>query len=411
MNLQSCVDELAETLGRPVGVDDRHLRARAYSSHREHIDSVRLTSILHREAPPAVREWLGELGIRRSERPMRIPPNATLDMVARVCVPLRFQQTLHGYLWLIDEPVPLGDSELEQVSETVDQLAAELYRLRRIDDDERERLRTHALDLLGEDREAADNAARALLEGPLENTGFFAVLVVRPGHRAAAGENIQREAALEQMRRLLPPRRIITVLRQDEPVGILAAASPGELETSATAVQRSWDHALVALGGVRSDLADLAGSLHEAQRAAWVGASLPDYDSVVMWSRLGADGMIAGLIDGQVPTDALPEAIAKIGGARDGPRLLRTLEAYLEHAGDASETARELHIHRSSLYQRLRRIEEAAEVNLQSGDDRLALHLGLRVRRLTGAYRVAGAHREPAAVRLHDTTRERGGHR
>jgi PucR C-terminal helix-turn-helix domain/GGDEF-like domain len=401
MSLQSCVDELAETLGRPVGVDDRHLRARAYSSHREQIDSVRVTSILRREAPAAVREWLDELGIRRSERPTRIPPNATLDMVARVCVPLRFQQTLHGYLWLIDEPVPLGDSELEQVSATVDQLAAELYRLRRIDDDERERLRKSALDVLGEDRAAADNAARVLLDGPLDNTGCFAVLVVRPERRAGADENIRREAALEQMRHLLPPRRIITVLRQDEPVGILAAVSPGELETLATVVQRSWNHAVVALGGARSELADLFGSLREAQRAAWVAASLPDHDSVAVWSRLGADGMIAALIDGQRPTEALPAAIARIGVAKDGALLLRTLEAYLEHAGDARETARELYMHRSSVYQHLRRIEEAAEVNLQSGNDRLALHLGLRLRRL------ADARPEAAPVRLHDT-REKG---
>jgi hypothetical protein len=405
MNLQTCVDELAEILGRPVGVDDRHLRALAYSSHREKIDSVRLTSILQREAPPAVCEWLHELGIQRLERPMRIPPNVTLDMVARVCVPLRFQDTLHGYLWLIDQPIPLGDSELEQVGETVDQLAAELYRLRRIDDEGRERLRKNALDLLGEDREAANNAARALLDGPLENTGSFAVLVVRPGHRAAAGENIQREAGLEQMRRLLPPRRIITVLRQTEPVGILAAASPGELETWATAARRSWEHALVALGGTRTHLADLAGSLHEAQRAAWVAASRRDYESVAVWSRLGADGMIAALIDGEVPTEAVPVALAKIGGSKDGSLLLRTLEAYLEHAGDAGETAQELHIHRSSLYGRLHRIEEAAEVNLQSGDDRLALHLGLRVRRL------AGAHTDPAPVRLPDNTRTRIGQR
>ncbi|MEO3876485.1 helix-turn-helix domain-containing protein [Nonomuraea sp. B12E4] len=52
------------------------------------------------------------------------------------------------------------------------------------------------------------------------------------------------------------------------------------------------------------------------------------------------------------------------------------------NAGDVKRTAASLCIHRASLYYRLRRIEEIASVDLSSGDDRLALHLGLKVARL-----------------------------
>jgi DNA-binding PucR family transcriptional regulator len=63
--------------------------------------------------------------------------------------------------------------------------------------------------------------------------------------------------------------------------------------------------------------------------------------------------------------------------------LARTAEEYLDRAGDAQATAEKLIIHRSTLYQRLSRIEQLCDLDLQrSGDDRLATHLGLRLLRL-----------------------------
>jgi len=62
--------------------------------------------------------------------------------------------------------------------------------------------------------------------------------------------------------------------------------------------------------------------------------------------------------------------------------LVRTLEAYLDHAGNVKATAAALSLHRGGLYYRLRRIEELAEVNLHDGEDRLLCHLALRLARL-----------------------------
>jgi DNA-binding PucR family transcriptional regulator len=78
----------------------------------------------------------------------------------------------------------------------------------------------------------------------------------------------------------------------------------------------------------------------------------------------------------------------------DKPELLRTLEVYLDLAGEAKRAAGELALHRASLYYRLRRIEELAEIDLKSGMDRLAAHLSIKALRLAGA--VDGPARSPA---------------
>ena len=54
----------------------------------------------------------------------------------------------------------------------------------------------------------------------------------------------------------------------------------------------------------------------------------------------------------------LPEGLRRLLAGDEA--LVRTLEAYLDHAGDVKQTAAALSLHRGGLYYRLRRIEEVA---------------------------------------------------
>ena len=77
----------------------------------------------------------------------------------------------------------------------------------------------------------------------------------------------------------------------------------------------------------------------------------------------------------------LPEGLRKLLAGDQS--LVRTLEAYLDHAGDVKRTAAALSLHRGGLYYRLRRIEDVAGVDLHDGEDRLLCHLALRLARLS----------------------------
>ncbi|WP_454859876.1 PucR family transcriptional regulator [Promicromonospora soli] len=94
-------------------------------------------------------------------------------------------------------------------------------------------------------------------------------------------------------------------------------------------------------------------------------------------ARLAADG---------VPVHPGLEALLDLPEAAP---LLRTLETYLELAGSAQATAEALHLHRTSLYYRLQRVELLAGTDLKDGAERLALHLALKVARASG--RLAGS--------------------
>ncbi|MGG2072884.1 helix-turn-helix domain-containing protein [Lysinibacillus irui] len=55
--------------------------------------------------------------------------------------------------------------------------------------------------------------------------------------------------------------------------------------------------------------------------------------------------------------------------------LEETLLMYIKQNGSVGETAKQLHIHVNTLYQRLRKIEEKLTISFQNADDVLRLQL------------------------------------
>ncbi len=398
-DLQGLVDALAAELERPVGVDDRQYRAVAYSSHVDSVDPVRVASILQREAPREVTAWLESLGIQSSEAFIRVPANSAFGMAARICVPIRFDGTLLGYLWLIDEPTPLSDEQLAESLRCAAELGVALYRVRRLEHEDRERERELLQLLLGRARDADPAAASEELlgDGFLATADAYGVIVAQAVHAGRLGApdevRVRLAAAIEHVRRGVAPRHLLVLVSGEQVVGVLACGDGGELERRGRALAEAaarnladspgWS-VLVAAGDKRDGVADLPAAHVEAQRTLRVARAVGGLEPFVRWSQLGAYRTIAALLGDADPTTLLPAALERLLASAEAATLVPTLERYLDLGGDARAAAEALFVHRSSLYGRLHRIEELAGVDLHSGEDRLELHLGLRLWRLGG---------------------------
>jgi sugar diacid utilization regulator len=397
-DVQELVDDLAARLERPVGVDDRRFRAVAYSSHVEDVDPVRLASILRRQAPKEVRDWLASLNVERADGPIRVPRNPDLRMSARVCVPIRFDDSLLGYLWLLDEPRALSGEEIERALEYTADLGAALYRAMRLDQDHRGREQELLGQLLALEPGDPVSAAEALLwHGMVAPGTAYAVVAVAPDQPGAEGApdeiQVRLAAAVDRLRRATAPRHLLQFVDGERIYAVVTLESweepraRGEVLVAALeenlAAAPDWS-ATVGMGGPRAKLSDVRGSFVEAQRAISLGRAASDLGPLVVWTELGAYRTLSAMLLPLGETVALPERLTRLLDSRDGAALLPTLEHFLEQAGDVRATAAELYVHKSSVYQRLRRIEEIAGVDLSSGDHRLELHLGLRLLRMTG---------------------------
>ncbi|WP_327406952.1 helix-turn-helix domain-containing protein [Streptomyces sp. NBC_01288] len=66
---------------------------------------------------------------------------------------------------------------------------------------------------------------------------------------------------------------------------------------------------------------------------------------------------------------------------------MRHSPEFLDRAGDSSSTAQATHVHRTTLYHRLKRVESITGLSLDDGMDRLTLRLALKLARINTARR------------------------
>ncbi|MFE9677871.1 PucR family transcriptional regulator [Streptomyces sp. NPDC006259] len=148
-------------------------------------------------------------------------------------------------------------------------------------------------------------------------------------------------------------------------------------------IQRPGARPPVVVVGAAGGWAAASAGLGHAAETATAAQGLSDrpwYDA----RRLDIDLLLWRLRDHRDLAAFVDRAIGPVRDHdhRSKPPLLPTLETYLAHAGRKAETARELHLNRQTLYNRLARIGELLGTDLDDPQTVLALSLALRARRL-----------------------------
>jgi sugar diacid utilization regulator len=388
--LQIIVDSLAADIGRDVAVDDRRIRWLVHSPHHDEPDPARMRSILTRRVSEEALEWAFSFGIEEAQGPVRLPANPEIGAEARVCIPLRARDVLLGFMFIVDAEETLAAAELAQAEDAANEAAQVLYRERRLRELERERERWLLTHLL-RDGADADEAARALADEGFLEAGRVAALVIRADAEPARSE-IALGAALDRLRRLVPPRGGLELRHGDHGVFVIGlddatAASPRELAERllSLADEAARDEAVevatrVGIGGAHP-LPDARRSYRQARDAVAIAQRVARFGRVAAWDELGVYRTLVRFPQ-DLDDEALHPGLALLLGDGAHAPLVETLEAYLDRAGDAKATAEALNLHRATLYYRLQRIEEITGTRLKVGEDRLALHLGLRLARL-----------------------------
>jgi hypothetical protein len=405
--LQRVVDALGASLERSVALDDTGMRLQVHSAHYGVVDEARTTSLLERRAPAPAVAWVLAQGIATAAGPVRLPAHPDLGLLARVCVPVRCQDLLLGYLWLIDpdEQAPLPDASLAAAAEAAEQLGVLLYREQLLHELERGRERELLRDLLADEPVARAHAAQELRDtglfrgrGPVVSVAVRVVPADRrtPRARRAEGLDVLLGSALDALRGHLPPGHLLSLVRPDHGLAVLAPplGAPGlgalaqrlhDAVVRGLAREGQEWRVLVGTGDPQPELEQAVASYRHAIEATGVAEVVTTYGPVVDWTTLGIYRTLARLPAEDLSPEAVHPGLAALLAA-EGP-LLETLECYLDRAGDAQRTSAALGIHRTSLYYRLTRIEELTGADLREGDDRLALHLGLKMARLAGMHR------------------------
>jgi hypothetical protein len=356
--LQEIVDALSVRLGRPVLVDDLELRPLAYSSQTGELDFVRTASILGRHAPEAARDALFGHGIRTAPGAIRIPAHPDIPMSARVCIPIVRSGRRLGFLWLLEDPL-VGDEDIQLARAAAADAAVVLQSDADARLDRHRREQELIVSLLAGDAEAA---------AALESDNYLPLRPLIVCVAETAGDEL-----LDRVRARAPAKHALAGEIDGRAVCLVGAA--GALR--ARALSDLLDGAFVGEGDEVAELREAPRSYRRALAALRVAAG--DDSGVARWGELRAARLLTALPE--TALDDIPPGLRHLlSGGHE--QLVHTLETYLDHAGDVKATAAALWLHRTSLYYRLRRIEELAGVDLNRGEDRLLCHVALRLARL-----------------------------
>ena len=400
-DLQRLVDSLATRLGRSLVLEDRKQRMVVYSQHSEPMDEVRRESILRRETTPEVIGWFRKMGIHEATEPTRMPGNEDLHMLPRVCIPIRHRGLLLGFLWFIDPDDSMTDGEIQTAVTVGHDFALALYRENLSRELARQRENEALRNLLITEAAARAHAARELIDG-----GHFAqseavvAMVAMPIRASGVEPDESLRSAIEQgltgVRRQLGPRESLHLVRFDHGLlivlskphtGVASLNSAEELLRSMASTagkENGVERIVVGVGSTAPRLEGTKESYEQALLAAQVASQLPSAGPVANWDELGVYRALVQLSKDEIGGAPLHPGLNRLLGGEANAPLVETLETYLDSAGNAQKTAEQLFLHRTTLYYRLKRISELTGADLHDGNDRLALHLGLKLARLTG---------------------------
>lgn len=337
-SIQDIVDECAQILQRSVEVTTPAIAVIAASAQIGAIDKNRAASILNRTPPPEPIPWMLSFGIQEAVLPVRLPANPRYDMLPRVVIPLRHEDRMVGYLWIIDEPA-LGDAPLVRLGS----LTAPLARLI----DERDAPLAARAQQLGELAREVLTGDPTALAGARERDLLPSdgVLTV---HRVLV-EGDQRAVAVELARPLV--RRPFLVADSHDSL-VLIECRRDDKDTEAL-MEELQSAALVA--GAEVVARGSAPTAPQARLMADV-AKLCGQDSL-RWEEAGAWRLLRGWeLTPATVVEMSPDAAVLLDDPRNS--YWQTLLTYFEHSRNVSATAAALYIHRATLHYRLDRVRE-----------------------------------------------------
>lgn len=368
--LQEVAERLASRLHRAVAIDDPRMHLLVHTAHHGTVDSARMESILRLDPPADAVAYVRSLGIAKAERPLRVPGRPDLQLLPRVVAPLRADGLLIGYLWIIDEQAALTDADLLLVQDAAAEAAAALFRRTAAADARAARAQRLAQDLMAGDVAAAP----ALRAEELWTAEQVRVL------RAETAGPVSREGLERAVRGASRERPVVV---STAPLAVVLVPPAADLTALANAVCDLTGASWCSVGS-SAPLEEAARSATEAALAARVAAGVPPPGRLVDWDGLGVYRLLVQLPLDALPPGSIPAPIRALLDTEGGRELVRTVEAYLDRAGDARSTAAALNVHRTSLYYRLGRFTELTGLDLADGHQRLAVHLALKLVRLTG---------------------------
>ena len=375
------VTRLAAEIDLPVVLEDAAQQPIAYSPHDDLTDAIRRETILRRSTSEVVVDHFRAYRLAEQDRPFVIPGDDAREVLPRLCVPIRHQEVNLGYLWVLLRSTEVTAAQLA----AADEARATLLRSFLAEDRVRESETDTVLDLISGDPERGVTALTDLEARGTFPTGQRCRVLVcvgqaweHPAVRASFWGAGWAPPGQDQLRAVTEREGIVVVTAGSDHLGVTSVeAALARLR----AVASEGDRLVIGVGSMVGGPAQAPRTYRQARLAVRVALTEPDLP-VASWDRLGTYRYLTQL-PRELLADAVDDRVERL--VEEAPELAVTAEAYVRQAGAITTVADALHIHRTTLYYRLRTITGHG-LDLSRGEDRTVVDVGLQALRLLGRW-------------------------
>ena len=308
---------------------------------------------------------------------------------------LKVEKRVAGYLSLVDKQEPLDDFDRMVLTYGADVCAIELAKNRAI---------AFAVE------QARGDWVQMWLSGTPADDDLLSTRAQQAGFDPSTNYMVAVFRAATKSGTPLPLESLISLVRDDmlrrqingavgQYVDVIVAIYPIENATQTTRVRRLVEEVrdqlttrspsgLVGAGISRpvDGLSSLREAYREAKDAVSIANELGDKEDTTFYGDLKLFQLLLALKERNL--DHLRRFYQDTLGLlvehdeRKQGDLIRTLNGFFEANGNLAKAAQDLDVHRNTLVYRLDRISELTEMNLDDADNRLILHLALKIQRV-----------------------------
>lgn len=377
-DLQIRINELARILGLPVSLTTPDLQSIVFSPHTGTvIDAVRSKSLLSRDTDEWVVRWFRHAGVGAVTYPVFVPGLPERQAMSRWVLPVHAGNRILGHICILDPDAQCTEAALADLSEQVAGIG-------RIMQNAEESARAAGINLrrllVGSDNDKAA-AARALFEREGRAADSWVIAVT--ASPTPAGQR-RDEPSSHELHRPVSPRagaEIVECRFEDHHAFLLEADDQPSIQ-ALSELAPCCPEPIAAAGGPASDPLLLPRSYAQARGALRIASIRHTSPLLTQWQELGPIKVLA-LQEPEVLADIAHDKISGLMAAES--ELIDTVAHYLDHGRKPDLVADSLHIHRGTLYYRLRKFEDATGLDLESGTDRLTIQLSVEALRLLTA--------------------------
>lgn len=391
-------ERLAQKIRRSVAVDDVDLCLLGSSTHFGDADPLRLISLANRRIEGPVRDATFAAGFPHWREPRR---GRALGIDGhehdRMIFPLRSRYGPLGVMWVIlldqDE---LSEEEMGQCVTVAHEMERVLARQQQDELESELGVETLLFTLLSDEAQDRVSAARDLLdlgyfEGSTDVTAL-AMVGARPGPSRAADERAAvLRRALRQTVQAQWDHAAAYAVTGDHAFLLIGSRGGTARSEYVKVAERVIAKVAQSDPGLSAQLRFGVGSavqLVEASRSydrAQVAARITAVRDrpVVLWEDHPLEALLEASVRSDIDVSLIPQLVTDTVEAQS-EESLATVACFLEQAGSVARTSDILHLHRTTIYYRLRLFEKETGLSLEDGGHRFLLQFWLAVRGRVG---------------------------